>query len=195
MTPFQQDNLNRYILHRKYLYDTIATVVYQMTGLPVYIERVNDNRPTVPFATLFLDQMTPLGYTFPSGIVEGDDDIERSFETTHYNAIMTIRTFKNNANAFMGLIRSGLRSEKWNSFLSDQNVGFMSESSIDNNTTILNVDYEERATYQITLDTFVSIVNPDEFFYIDKVDITQIIKDCEGNTITSSNYLVDGSNL
>lgn len=178
----QQINIEQMKLHRDYIYDTIMFIANRATGLNCYVERKDLNRPDSTYISMDIETMNPLGYySHPdTGEVDIDGNItvhEKRY--IHYQTSLTINTWKQDANAFCMAIQAALKSNSAIEFMRDRNVGWLSESSIFNNSTVLDKAYEERASILIQLNSYIGDIDPSEFEYINSVDITGNIYTCE----------------
>lgn len=177
--PIQQINIDEMKLHRDYIYDTIMFIANRATGLPCYVERENLNRPDSTYISMIIEAMNPLGYYHSSsiGTPEGETT-EHQQRYIHYQTSLTINTWKQDANAYLMAIQAAMKDQSAINYMRDRNVGWLSESTILNNSTVLDEAWEERATILITLNSYVGNVDPEEFDYINSVDITGNVYVC-----------------
>ena len=182
----QQVNIEQMKLHRDYIYDTIMFIANRATGLPCYVERENLNRPESTYISMFIETMNPLGYFSHRTVVEYDDPdtpeedpTEHYQQYIHYQPQLTIKTWKQDANAYLMAIQAALKDRSAVEYMTDRNVAWLSESSILNASTVLDEAWEERATILITLNSYVGNIDPATFDYIDHVDITGNVYLCE----------------
>lgn len=164
------DNILSYENCRNKFYNTFAQVIHESTALPIVVENTNTNRPTVPFASLSITKMQPLSYNTIAGTIE-IDGVVHEVEYIFWTMDMKINTWKTRANDYMGVIRASLRSKKYKDFIISKGIGLTVESNIDNNSTVLSTDFEERAQFVVSFNAYITNVISDEQNWIESVDL------------------------
>ena len=189
--PIQQFNIDQMKLHRDYIYDTIMYLSNQATDLPCYVERENLNRPDSTYVSMIIESMNPLGYYNQSyiGVPDGETT-DHSKQYVHYEVQLTINTWKQDANAYLMAIQAALKNTTSRLYMADRNIGWLSESSILNNSTVLDEAWEERATILVTLNSYIGNIDTSEFEYLDKVELSGGVYTENGIKATNDTALV-----